>query len=680
MSLAALFTPRAIAVVGASNEPHKPGYHMTKCLGSFNGPLYPINPKADEVLGHRCYSSLAAVGAPIDLAILIVPASACPQALQEAADAGARAALIVSGGFGETGGEGERLQAELKAICAATGIRLLGPNTAGFTNPAAGFSACFVPGLDTLAASGIAVVAQSAGVFVTLSFMLQAQGYGVRLAMGLGNSINVTAADVIDFLADDPATKVIALHIEGVANGRALIEAVKRASPRKPVVLLTVGQADVATFAQSHTGNLVGSYAIKTSTLAQAGAVVVETPSAMVDAVIALSHRRLGAKANPGVALLTGQAGPGLLMLDALKRAGVDLPDLADATVETIAAQLPPLTYLRNPVDVGRPSPALASIMESVAADPVVDVLLSYALHEPDAVDAVALFGTVAARTPKPLVFGTQGAASLIAPTWPALRDAGIPAYPAPDKAAQAVRALVEDAKAQAALAADAAPIPAYTGPAAKPGRATEAQAKTLLDALGIPTPPRRVCDSRAAAHDALGELGGPLVVKVLSADILHKSDVGGVHVGVRDAAAMDAALDAIDAIDLAGPRRYLVEAMAGKGVDLIVGGLNDPSFGPILALGLGGTEAELFKDVTQRAAPFGLATARRMIDALTCKPLLTGWRGAAKADTDALAHTLVKLAAFLAANPAISEFEINPLRVLPSGVVALDAVLLVNE
>jgi acetyltransferase len=675
-SLQRLFAPRSIAVVGASTSPDKAGYQFLRNLATFPGPVYAINPSASEILGRRAFKSLSDIGEPIDLVALCIPAAACAAALREAATCGAGAALIVGGGFGETGtAEGKARQAEILAICRTAGIRLLGPNTAGFGNLSRTIAASFWAGLNALPRGNISIVAQSSGVSIIIATQLQNLGYGINLSVGLGNSIDVTPADVIDYLADDDNTAVIALYFEGVPDGRHLCDAIRRTVPRKPVVALTVGRADIGTFAHSHTGNMVGSYALKCAALRQAGAIVADSTNDLVDAAIALSLGRIAPARNPGVGMLTGQGGAGLLMLDELRAKGVNVPPFAPETLTKIEALLPPMTYMRNPVDTARPTASFGNVLAAVADDPGVDAVSVYLLREAG-IDIAPLIGTAKASCSKPLIVGSGGFSEDLASDFAALREFGVPAYASPERTAKAMRALVEDARARCALLQHGAP--AMPRPALSLGTQAldEAAAKALLQRYGIATPQAVPCMTRAAAHQAFATLAPPIAVKVLNPAIIHKTDVGGVFLNVRTEAELTAALDAIDRIPAPAPSHYLLEEMARAGVELIVGGLNDASFGPTVMVGMGGVLAQAIKDTALRLAPLGREDALDMLASLQTAALLDGWRGAPAVDKAALADAIVAVGRLLAEHPEIAELDINPLRALPDGCVALDAVV----
>jgi acyl-CoA synthetase (NDP forming) len=677
--LASLFAPRRIAVVGASRSPGKLGAVMARSLQGFAaGPdnsVALVNGRDDSM--YPSVSEAAADG-PVDLAVICVPAPACPDVLAEAAAAGARAAVICGGGFAEADRQGTELQRELARIVASTGIRLLGPNTSGFIVPDAGLLASFVPGAADVPAGRIAVVAASGGVNHALAFGLAEAGHGVSLAVGIGNAVDVTSADVLGYLADDPTTHAVALHVESVADGRRLVDAVRRLTPRVPVAALVVGRHDVSAFAASHTGALATSWRATRAALAQAGAVLVDSERELVDAAGALSVTRARPSAEPGAGVVTAQAGPGLLLLDDLRGRRVSVPELTRKTRAVIGGLLPPLTYQRNPVDTGRPGPQLAAVLSAVAADPGVDVVGGYALQEPEAVDlAAAVRDGRAAGVP--VVFGVGGVGAEVTAVRQELTAAGIAVARDPSGVAAAVGALVADARAQHRLAvappdsgADGRTVPTIgTGPF------DEYTAKDVLGALGIATMPRRACRDRAAAHAALTELGGPVAVKLLDPAVLHKTEIGGVQLNIRSHGELDAALDALEA---ASARRFLIEVMAPSGVDLVAGARRDPVFGPGGVAGLGGITAEAIADVAVRLAPLSAAEAALMPGELAARALLDGWRGGPVLDPAEFGRALAGLGDLLAVSPHVDEIEINPLRLTAGGLVALDAVIITRE
>ena len=675
--LSRLFDPKSIAIVGASSASEKPGYQMVRAFKKFPGKIYPVNPRGGEILGFEVYRSLSDIPEPVDLIAMVVPPQASADVLREAAACGAGAAFMVSGGFSETGGDGHKRQAEVLKICREGGIRLLGPNTSGFMHPGRKLFCTFLPAAADLKKGNIGIVAQSGGINITMAFLAHELGLGVSLSVGIGNGADVGVVDAIEYLAEDSDTDVIVVHLEGVANGRALFETIRRTMPRKPVVVLPVGKADLGGFAESHTGNMMGSHALTCAGLRQAGAVVVDTTTALIDAAHALSNGRLSPMPNPGVGILTGQAGAGLLMTDKLRSAGVSIPEIGGDTISRIAAMLPPLTYLKNPVDTGRPLESFSAVCRELSNDPVVDALLVYALHESDSVDFAEAVGTAARHSGKPCVFGTQGREKDIGPIKKALKKQKVTAIASPDRAAGAMQALVEDSRALHRISEGKAPEPVPADPPTLPATLDEASAKDFIGRWDIPSPPRYVCTTHDEAQSARKKIRGDVVVKVLDPRITHKTESGGVHIGIRTAKQMDSALAQIDSINSrTRKKRYLVEAMAEPGLEVIVGARNDPSWGPVVLLGLGGVTAEVLGDVSMRLVPLGKNDAISMIEGLQAKALFDGFRGAAACDKAALADIIVAMGNIILTTPGIREIEINPVRVNAHGASALDALI----
>jgi acetate---CoA ligase (ADP-forming) len=680
-----LFEPRGVVVIGASRDGSKLGAVMARSLSGFPGPVAGVNPRDADPGQHR-FASVAdaalAAGGPLDLAVLCVPAAVSARALVAAAEGGARAALVCSGGYAEAGGPGIGFQDDLIAAARRSGVVLLGPNTSGFIAPGRGLTASFVPGVASVPPGPVAVVAASGGVNHALSFLLAETGSGVSLGVGLGNAVDVTAADVLWYLTDEPGTRAVALHIESVTDGPALTAAVQALSSRVPVVALVVGRNDVADFAESHTGALATSWRVTRAALRQAGAVLVDDERALVDAATALAAVRLPVRRHPGVGVVTAQAGPGLLHIDGLRGAGVRVPRFAASTQDRLAALLPPLTYQANPVDTGRPGETFPDVITAVGADPQVDLVSVYALAEPDSLDIPAALSAASAI---PAVLATGGPAQDVAGIREAARRLGVPVMSTPGALTTAVTALVHDAQGRARRDARQRPGAALTAPGVhphrlpeltRPGNFDEDQAKSLIGALGITTPPRRTCSTRFEAHQALAALPGPLAVKLLDATVTHKSDIGGVHLGIRDEAGLDRALDALEEV---GASRFLVESMASSGVDLIVGATRDPVFGPVVLVGLGGVVAEALEDVATAPAPLTIDDAAELLDELTAQQLLDGFRGSIAVDRVAVGEVLARLGALLVRFDRLDAVEINPLRMTADGLVALDAVVTVR-
>jgi acetate---CoA ligase (ADP-forming) len=677
-SLDALIRPASIAVVGASSSPGKAGHQLMRALDGFAGRLYPVNPAGGEILGRRAYPSVAELPEPVDLAVLIVPARAVPEVVDQCAAAAARAAIVCAGGFAEAGAEGAELQASAARAAAGAGMRLLGPNTSGLVNPVDGVLATFVSSVSAIPPGRLAIVAQSGGVNLAVALAAASEGLGVRLAIGLGNAADVDHAELLDWLAADPETGAIALHLEGARDGRRLAAAVARAAAAKPVVALALGEADVGDFARSHTGTLATNWRLVRAAMRQAGAVVVDDTTELLDAARALCLVRLSPARSAGVGVVTAQAGPGLLVADRLRARGVRVPELAEPTRARLGELLPPMTYQRNPVDTARPDERFGEVVAAVQRDPGVDAALVYALHEPGALDPASLLGPAAANPSTPLVLVTGGPREEVDRLRELVEAGGVPVLTAPERGAAAMRALVADATAAArrlAAAAEPGPAPATAEGAPLVGPLDEDQAKRVLEGIGVRAPRRRVCGTREQARAAVAELGRA-VVKVLDPAITHKTEVGGVHLGVGPGDSLEAALDAVDRL---GSGRYLVEEQLPSGLDLIVGGLRDPSFGPAVLVGLGGVVAEALDDTSLRPAPLSAGDGREMLDELRGRALLDGFRGGPVVDRDALVALLRAVGQLLLAHPEIAELDVNPLRATAGGLVAADALIVVD-
>ena len=673
-ALSPLFAPAAVAVVGASTNPGKLGAAMASSLSTFPGPVLLVNSRNPDAAA-GIYASVAegaaATGTTPDLAVFCVPAGATPAAVREAAEAGVRAGVVCAGGFREAGPAGAGVEALLADAVTTTGIRLLGPNTSGFLAPPRDLVASFVPGAGEVLPGPIAVVASSGGMLHTVAFALAAEGLGVHLGVGIGNGVDVTTADVCDHLAGDAHVKAVALHVEGLADGRGLTEAVARLAERVPVAALVVGRGDVGDLARSHTGVLTPSWRTTRAALRQAGAVLVDDERELVDAVAALSRTRLPAAAEPGIGIVSGQAGPMVLLTDRLRSAGLRVPPLEGDTVEHLAKLLPPLTYQSNPVDTGRPGETFPDVLATVASDAAVDVLTVIGLLEPDAFDLPSAVRSAANVTSVPVLAVVGGPPGAVAAARASLSSSGIASYAGVAGAVTGLRALVHDAQARTDRTERAAPVRLAVRP---PFRIPvgEDEGKDLLDWLGLATPARVACDDRAGAHDARRRLRPPLAVKMLDPVVAHKRRVGGVYLGVVSEADMDSALERLDA---AGARRYLVEEMAGPGVDLVVGARRDPVFGPVVAVGLGGDEAEALDAVAVRLAPLSERESAGMLDDLPGAGRAGGWSDAL--ERRAVGAAVAALGALLVAVPDLDELEINPLRVSADGrLTALDVVI----
>jgi acyl-CoA synthetase (NDP forming) len=671
--LASLFSPRGVLVVGASNDPHKLGGAMAARLADYAGPVAQVNSRGGDGLHETIADAVAdvsAAGGQPDLAVLCVPAAACPDVVRECGQHGVQAVLVCAGGFAETGPDGAALQARLLDVARTVHIRVLGPNTSGFFVPGRSLFASFVPGVSDLEPGKVAVLAASGGLNHALAFAFQREGMGVSLGVGIGAGADVNAVDVLEYLAEDPTTSAIALHLENVADGPGLLHAVRETVHRKPVVALLVGQHDVGEFAQSHTGALATSWRTARALLRQAGAVLVERADDLVIATATLSTARLSHA--HGVGLVTAQAGPGLLIADALQGADIHLPVLSERTQQALVELLPPMTYQANPVDTGRPGARHGDVLRTVAEDPGIDLVAVYGLVEP-VVDLPAAAAAIVADR-HTVVVGVDGTTEQVSVARAAGAAAGVPVTVGAQALACAVSALIQDA-ARDDTAITGRRREAHWEVGEAPW--TESQAKEILAGLGVSVPARRACADREAAYAAFAALGGPVAVKVSHPDILHKSDVGGVHLNIRDHEGLDAALTALAEIN-AG--EVLVEQMVDDGIDLVAGARRDPVFGPIVVLGIGGIATEVYADVAIASVPASHDQLRCLPNQLRARALLEGFRGQPALDRDAIADLLETLGNLLLANDHLTDVEINPLRCTRQGLIALDAVLVAGK
>jgi acetyltransferase len=670
--LGALFEPRGVVIVGASSSPEKLGNAMARSLESFPGAVELVNARPGEGMFGSVAEAVQS-SPEIDLAVMCVPAAVTANAVRESAAAGVRAVLICAGGFAEVGGAGAGYARDLDDVIAATGVRVLGPNTSGFFVPGDSLFASFVPGVREFGPGSVAVVAASGGINHVLSFGLQEEGAGVSLGVGLGAGQDVTAPDVLRYLVGHEQTRAVILHVESIPDGRDLVDAVAELTAVKPVVALIVGRNDVAEFARSHTGALTTSWRTARALLRQAGAVIVDDEGHAVAAAIALSNGRALPRTAPGIGLITGQAGPGLVIADALLGGGWTLPPLSSATRERLTELLPPLTFQGNPVDTGRPGESFPAVVAAVSADPGIDIVGVYGITEQviDLPRAVAAGGSAHVV---PTVVAVDGTSADVAAARRAARDVGVAIVRGPTPLARALAALAEDARLRAEIATrSAAAEPVVPEPAEGwDADWDEIRAKDLLQLLGIHTPARRRCAGRAEAREAFAQLRLPVALKIVSSEVLHKSDIGGVILGVDSPGALESALDSLES---AGATQFLVEEMADAGVELVVGARCDDAFGPVVVVGLGGVAAELIGDVAIRSAPVHPVVAAAMVDDLAAVDLVDGFRGARAVDRAELGRIIASLGAVVAAG-RIAEIEINPLRITARGLVALDAVV----
>ena len=446
MNLERLFDPKGIAVVGASTTPGKLGYEVMKNVAEYDAPAYPVNPSGEgELFDEPIVESVSDIDGPLDLAMIAVPSPIVPAVLEECGEAGVGAAVIFAGGFAETDDEGEDQQAALVELADKHDTTLLGPNTNGFFIPSKDLFGTFIAGIDPVEEDNIAVISQSGGVGHELSVLATNEGRGVSAMVGLGNRANLGFEETIAYFDEDENTDAIVLYIEGVDDARGLMEACKKADT--PIAAYKAGQEDVGEFAESHTGALTGAYELYQGGFEQYGVVSVDSIMELFDVGAALAD--CPTPNGERAAIVTAQAGPGIIIADRLKRIDAPLSTLADETQEEVAELLPGITFTENPVDTGRPSPEFGEIVEVVAHDDDVDMLIVFELHEIGLGYPIEEFRRILADVDKPVVFGTGGIDHVMEDDLEAVREEGIPTYTTPERTADAACALIKRARAE---------------------------------------------------------------------------------------------------------------------------------------------------------------------------------------------------------------------------------------
>jgi acetate---CoA ligase (ADP-forming) len=699
-SFARLLDPRAIAVVGASNDPQRIGGQPVKILrdSSYRGAIYPVNPKYAEVLGLRCYPDLASVPPPCDLALIAVNAAAAPQIVRDCGRAGIPFAIVFSAGFRETGAAGVALENELKRAGREAGVRFVGPNCIGTMNLRdrvyCGFGAGFAnPHLKT---GPVAFVSQSGGFAFSMVALADFEGIGFNYVVSVGNEADITTLDLVaDFLERDDVA-VIVSYIEGVTDGRRLREVGRRALELgKPILIWKVGNSRAGrAAAESHTGSMTAAYALYRTAFEEGGFIEIEDVHDLVDATRAFLSRRL--PRGPNVAVLTTSGGSGVLIVDACERHGLKLPQLSSDTLRAIEPHAPKHSSLANPVDltaqVTGDHERVNRICGHVLADPNIDQLIvRYGSVQGPKGEAWAQgLAAVAHDSNKPVLVTWSRVPDRTEASMRILEREGIPWLLTPTRTANAAGALYQFARKRERYRAGNArhaARPIEPCPLDLPSGArmlSEDESKRQLARYGIPVTQELLLAPQAIAALTQPPLPFPLAVKIASPDIPHKTEAEAVRLNVQSLPALKQAAEEV----VAAARRHkpgarlsgvLICEMA-EGLEVIAGAVNDRFFGPVVMFGLGGVFTELLHDVSYRFAPLDLYTAHEMIRATRAHPLLTGYRGPALA-LDALADALVRVS-LLATDHAerIAEIDINPLMVSAAGVVAADALLVLRD
>lgn len=689
-SLQTLFAPASIAVVGASSDPTRIGGRPIQYAlkAGFKGAIYPVNPTRDQLQGLTCYPALDALPGPIDLVIVAVPASQVLATLEAAARQGATAAVVFSAGFAEMGGEAVEAQADLHRRARDLGLRVLGPNCLGLYNARLGHTPTFASFLLEPVTPGgrLGLVSQS-GAFGSYLFMLaNRRGLGIAQWASTGNEMDVSVPDVIAHYAGDPSVATIGCVMEGVRDGRRLMAALSVARRAgKPVVLMKCGRTSAgAQAASTHTASLAVHDEVLDAAVRQAGACRAGTMDELLDVLYGLEVR--GPLGGNALGIVSVSGGAGVIMADAATAHGLRLPPMPPALQDELK-RANPLATFANPIDITAQALNDISLVErpvgAMLGDAGYDAVAAFFMNY---LASPVVGARMRAALGSALAHAGRGTLALVGTLTDALaaeyRAQGILAFEDPARAVATLGAL---ARIGAALGAPERPAPRLGDmPLLDGTEADEAAAKAILARAGIPRLPEVLAGDPGDAGRAAGEIGGPVALKIVSADLPHKTDAGGVRLGlVGRQAVEEAAREMIRSVSRHSPHAklegFLVSPMAAGVADLIAAVHADPAFGPVLMVGLGGVFVEVIADTAFRVGAIGDDDARAMLDELRGRKVLDGWRGQPPADVDALAATLSRLSIFGEANAGrFATIEVNPLLALPAGqgAVMLDALI----
>ena len=684
-----ILRPASVAMVGASRRPGSIGAAVMTNLvaGGFTGAIYPINPQAAAIDGLPAYASLRDVPEAPELAVIGVPAAHVIQVARDCGAAGVRALVVLSAGFSEVGEAGEQRQRELVAVCRAAGMRLVGPNCLGVinTDPAVSLNASFAPGAPPPGRVGFA--SQSGAFGIAALDLARTHGIGLSSFVSAGDKADLSGNDFLQYWEADERTDVIALYLESFGNPAKFGRIARRVTAHKPIIVVKSGRSAAGQrAAASHTGALLAAADTTVDALFRhAGVIRTETVGEMFDVAALLSRQPL--PRGKRVAIVTNAGGPAILCTDACEADGLVVEPLGEPTRTALAAALPSEASVANPVDMIASASAAdyERALEAVLDDPDVDAVIAIfvrplATRAADVVTAIRAVAASRTALAKPVL------AVFLGPDTPASVQEGVPLFGSVEEAARSLAHATRYAEHRSAPADPPAPMSADDGDevaaliadglVAGGGWMSPASAEALLRSVGLP-----VAESRSAAtppdvRQAAEDLGGPVALKAIGPGLLHKSDLGAVRLDLTAAEAESAAVEMRSSLTAAGvaPEGFLLQRMAPSGPELIVGVVGDPRFGPLVAVGAGGTTAELIGDVQVRLAPVGPREAASMLRELRTFPLLDGFRGAPRADVGAVEDIVTRVAALAAAHPEIAELDCNPVVAGPNGAVIVDA------
>lgn len=689
-SLTPFFEPKGVVIIGASNDPTKLGYGLARNLvqSNYQGAVHFVNIKGGKLLSQSIYTSVKDVPDPVDLAAVLIPAKFVPQTLRDCGERGIRAIIIGAGGFREVSPEGAALEDECLQIAAEYGIRLIGPNCVGLLDTHLPIDTTFLPPPGPTPGD-VAFISHSGAICAAVIDWARGQGYGLSRLVSLGNQADVSETDVLAPVAADPFTRVLGLYIEGVKDGRRFVEKARQVAQQKPIIALKVGRFEAGRRAvASHTGALAGQEVAYNAAFRRAGVLRAATSEGMFDRARALAWCSL--PKGRRVAVLTNAGGPGVTAADALEEHGLKLTQFTKTTQQALAEILSPAASLQNPVDMlatagpEQFAACLRIILEDTNTDSVMVIYPTPPMYTSGAVAKAMI--PIIHNTEKPVVIAVMGD-RLIQEAVEHLRAARVPEYRFPERAAAALSALTE--RADALIFAQAEPIiiedvrPRWVSEilnGCDEGFLPSEMGSQILDAYGIPTTTMHLTGSVDEALEWSRTIGFPVVLKISSPDIPHKSDVDGVLLNIGDETSLKGGWDAlIQRVSAAHPKAKLegihIQKMIPTGQEVIVGTVQDEQFGPLVMFGSGGIEVEGLKDVAFALAPLTKPDAEHLLARTWAGQKLYGFRNQPPADRDAVLDVLYRLAQLSNDFPQLAEIEINPLRVLPKGkgAVAVD-------
>ncbi|MCB0104123.1 MAG: acetate--CoA ligase family protein [Anaerolineales bacterium] len=669
------FQPKGVVIIGASTSPEKLGYGVVRNLiqSGYTGAIHLVAQKSGEVFGKQIHTSLQNIPDPVELAILIVPTQATPQTIEDCGKRGIKAAIIVSAGFREVGKEGAELEKKCVEVAQNYGVRLLGPNCIGAIDTHLPLDTTFLqPPMPEQ--GGIGFISHSGAFAAAIIDWARGQGFGFSRIVSLGNQADVNETDMLPMLASDDNTKVIVMYMESISNGRRFVQVAREVSKHKPIIALKVGRFEAGQkAAASHTGALAASDTAFDAAFAKAGVLRAETAEQMFDWARALENCPLP-KGNR-IGILTNAGGPGVIAADSLEHHGLVLAQLAGATLDALSAILPPAANTHNPVDMlASASPShYAECLNILLQDEGVDGVMVILPPPPmfKAEEVARAVNEVIGKFEKPVVIALMGS-TLVENASNEFQVARVPTYPFPERAASALAAL---SKRQKQLTKEHIE---NTKSQNKTSDASAVNPNDLMQDYNIPTAPIKLATNEAEAVAIANELGYPVVMKIASPDISHKSDVGGVMLNIQDDTALQSGYAQMMAkVSAAMPNAKIegvqIQRQIAGGQEVIIGMVRDSQFGALMMFGSGGVEVEGLKDVAFCLGPLNQAEAEEMMRQTWVGKKLKGFRSIKPVDEEAVKDVLIKLSQLAAEHEEIEEVEINPLRVLVKGAVAVD-------